>query len=149
MKSIFDPQENQDLLRRLSGLTGNSKPLWGKMTAAQMVAHAQRPLLVATGELPLSRGLLGVLFGKLAKKKLLEEKPLPKNQPTHPKFVVKHQPDFEEEKQKLLDIVERFGRVGPPVLTHKPHPFFGPMTTSEWDKLQWKHLDHHLRQFGL
>jgi hypothetical protein len=29
------------------------------------------------------------------------------------------------------------------------HPFFGPMTAEEWGIISYKHLDHHLKQFGV
>ena len=45
-------------------------------------------------------------------------------------------------------LVDRFGVAGPSGLTSLPHPFFGPLSSEEWQALQWRHLDHHLRQFG-
>jgi hypothetical protein len=29
------------------------------------------------------------------------------------------------------------------------HFIFGAMTMEQWNALQWKHIDHHLRQFGV
>ena len=46
-----------------------------------------------------------------------------------------------------MELVRAFHARGPEKLA-KEHPFFGPLTSAEWDRLQWKHLDHHLRQFG-
>ena len=53
-----------------------------------------------------------------------------------------------KEKKILLSYIDRFLAIGPEVIANKKHPFFGELTFEEWDKLQWKHLDHHLRQFG-
>ena len=43
---------------------------------------------------------------------------------------------------------DRFVNGGPRVCTTHPHPFFGRLTPAEWAIQQYKHLDHHLRQFG-
>ncbi|HMG14474.1 MAG TPA: DUF1569 domain-containing protein, partial [Saprospiraceae bacterium] len=114
----------------------------------QMLTHCEAPLKVAFGELKLKRGLMGVLFGKMVKKKLTNDLPFEKNMPTDKAFIVKHDPEFESAKNNLISLVKRFSDKGPSALISEPHPFFGKLTTEEWDKLQWKHLDHHLRQFG-
>jgi hypothetical protein len=90
-----------------------------------------------------------LLFGKLAKKSVVGEKPFKRNLPTAPSFIVKGEKNFEEEKAKLLELVNTFASGGEKGLTKDPHPFFGAMTPREWDTSQWKHLDHHLRQFGV
>jgi hypothetical protein len=133
---------------RIKALRADSRAQWGKISVAQMLLHAQQPLRVAIGQLRLKHSLIGKLFGKMAKKKLLGDKPWGRDMPTAPEFVVKKQPDFEAERRTLLDLVRRFGEGGPSSLTPLPHPFFGPMTPAEWSALQWRHLDHHLRQFG-
>jgi hypothetical protein len=149
MKSLFNPHDNQAIISRINKLSENTRPLWGKMTVAQMVAHAQNPLYVAFGEKKLKQGLIGLLFGKMAKKKLMADAPFKKNLPTAKSFLVKDERNFQAEKNKLLQLVDRFITQGESALTKEPHPFFGKLTTNEWDILQWKHLDHHLRQFGV
>ena len=57
--------------------------------------------------------------------------------------------DFVREKDVLLSYVDRFITVGPEIITNKTHPFFGELSLEEWGRLQWKHLDHHLRQFSV
>jgi hypothetical protein len=113
-----------------------------------MLAHCHQPLRVALGELPLKRSLIGFLFGRMAKKMLLSPKPWKPDMPTAPEFKVQDQRDFDREKASLLALVKRFGQAGPAGLTKLPHPFFGKLTNDEWQALQWRHLDHHLRQFG-
>ena len=114
----------------------------------QMLAHCQQPLRVALGALPLKRSVVGLLFGRMAQKKLLAPEPWKPGMPTAPEFKIANPREFEAEKKALRDLVERFGAGGPSVLTTQPHPFFGPLTAEEWQALQWRHLDHHLRQFG-
>jgi len=153
MKKLFDPLENNLIKERVNKLTPDSKALWGRMNVAQALAHLQTPMLVAFGELQLEGGVMAFLFGKMAKKQMLEDKPFKKNMPTVKefKFTGKNLPgkDFEKEKTILLSYIDRFITKGPGAIVNKKHPFFGPMTEEEWDKLQWKHLDHHLRQFGV
>lgn len=146
--SLFDPGDRALMLERIERLRPDAARQWGKMNVAQMLAHCQQPLRVATGELPLRRSLIGILFGRLAKRKLLAPAPWKPGLPTAPEFKVTDERDFAREKAALLERVRKFGEAGPAGLTKLPHPFFGPMTIGEWQALQWKHLDHHLRQFG-
>ena len=46
-------------------------------------------------------------------------------------------------------LIDRFAAAGPKGCTTHPHSFFGPLTPDEWAILMYKHLDHHLRQFGV
>ena len=150
MKSLFNPSDNNEIVERINKLTSNSKALWGKMNVGQMLAHCQVPLLAAYGEVKTSRGLIGVLFGGFAKKKYItKDMPFEKNLPTDKLFVMTTPKEFEEQKSKLIPLVKRFATQKANGITKEPHPFFGKMSASEWDKLQMKHLDHHLRQFGV
>lgn len=146
--SLFEPAGLTTMLARLDSLRADSPRQWGKMTVAQMLAHCQQPLRVALGELPLKRSLIGILFGRLAKKKLLSPTPWKPGMPTAPEFKITDARDFAKEKAALRALVERFGKGGPTALTRQPHPFFGPLTIVEWQALQCRHLDHHMRQFG-
>lgn len=146
--SLFEPAGLARMLERLDALRPDATRQWGKMSCAQMLAHCQQPLRVAVGELPLKRSLVGLLFGRMAKKKLLAPAPWKPGMPTAPEFVIRDQRDFAREHAALRALVKRFGEGGPAGLTKGPHPFFGPLTVEEWQGLQWRHLDHHLRQFG-
>ena len=146
--SIFRPADLDAVLARIRGLAPDTARVWGKMDAAQMFAHCQVPIRVALGDVKLKRGLVGILFGRMAKKSLMKPKDFGRGMPTAPEFRVLDRRDFEAERGRLVDLVGRLGRGGPGTLTAAPHPFFGAMTTDEWDTLMWKHLDHHLRQFG-
>ncbi|MBL8753803.1 MAG: DUF1569 domain-containing protein [Planctomycetes bacterium] len=146
--TLFSSAGLDSLLGRLDALRPDSRRQWGKMDVAQMLAHCQQPLRVALGELALKRMLVGILFGRLAKKKLLAPAPWKPGMPTAPQFKITDAREFAKEKAALRALVERFGKGGPGALTKQPHPFFGPLTVAEWQALQWRHLDHHLRQFG-
>jgi hypothetical protein len=149
MKSLFNKGDNQEIINRISTLTAASQAQWGKMNVGQMLTHCQEPLRVAYGDLKLKRGLIALLFGAYVKKKLTkDEQPFGKNLPTDNAFIVVEPKGFEEEKKKLIGVVQKFEQVGPSGITKEKHPFFGSMTPNEWDIIQWKHLDHHLKQFG-
>jgi hypothetical protein len=151
MKSLFNTSDNQEIINRINSLTTSSQGLWGKMNVEQMLAHARMPLMAAYGGEKMSkRGLISFLFGKMAKKQLItEDKPFSKNLPTDKKFIIVNPEKFEKEKQDLIENVIQFCKKGPDTITKEPHVFFGHLTAEEWDKLQYKHLDHHLRQFGV
>jgi hypothetical protein len=149
MESLFEPEVTRKMVNRIDQLTADTKPLWGKMKVSQMLAHMQPPLRVALGDEKLKKGLMALLFGRIAKKQMVNESPFKKNLPTAPSFVVKEEKDFEEEKAKLTDLVQRFSKVSRQELNNRVHPFFGKLSADEWNTLHWKHLDHHLRQFGV
>jgi hypothetical protein len=149
MQSLFDQSAAASIVERINKLTPDSTALWGKMNVSQMLAHCQSPLNVAMGKATFKRNLFGILFGKLAKKSVVSDKPFKRNLPTAPLFLVKDERNFEAEKKNLVDLINHFSKGGEQVLTKDPHPFFGSMTPHEWDKSQWKHLDHHLQQFGV
>ena len=149
MANIFNIESNNSLVERLEKLTSDSKPLWGKMTVSQMVLHAQKPLDVCEGKLVLKRGLIGWLFGKWAKNDFLKRVEFQRNLPTAPAFKIMSNPEFENEKESLINQVIRFREGGLSVIKNLKHPFFGDMTEEEWGILQYKHLDHHLKQFGV
>jgi hypothetical protein len=148
MSSLLDPTDTQQIIERVNKLELSSKAEWGKMNVEQMLAHCQVPMRVAFGETKLKRGLIGMLFGKMAKKKMISANVFTRNLPTDPNFLIKRPVNFAEEKQKLISLIERFNQ-HPEQVSTAPHPFFGQLSLEEWDTLGWKHLDHHLRQFGV
>jgi len=148
MDSIFEPAVNTALIGRINKLTPATPALWGKMNVSQMLAHCQVPIKMAFGELAGKGGIFALLFGKMAKKKIVSEQPFERNLPTMSEAKIKNDRGFETEKQSLIELVKRF-TIGPDVIANKRHPFFGPLTIEEWNTLQYKHLDHHLRQFGV
>ena len=147
MGSLRQDPSKAAILERIEALRADSTARWGKMNCAQMLSHCRKPFELALGELEMKRALVGKLLGGWAKKKyVVGDAPFGQNAPTDPKFRVADERDFEREKQGLLELLGRFAEEG--VLTRGPHPFFGPLSAEEWDRLLWKHLDHHLRQFG-
>jgi len=148
MSSLSETSGNAAAIERIQALSADKPPLWGKMDCAQMLAHCQKPFQLALGELKIKRGLIGKLLGGWAKKKfIVSENPFGKNSPTDPQFRMAGEFDFERERAGLIALVKRYGAEG--AQSDDPHPFFGPLSAGEWDRLMWKHIDHHLRQFGV
>jgi len=144
--SLYDREARAVMVRRIQALNEHSSRQWGKMTPAPLLAHCRVGLEVALGETRPKRALLGLFMGWFAKRVALGNKPLPKNLPTGPEFLIRTPRAFEVEQRALLDALERFG-ARPAHIGQHPHPFFGTLTAHEHDRLQWRHLDHHLSQF--
>lgn len=148
MKNVLDKQDASQLLTRLNKLQPGSGPLWGKMNVCQMVAHCQKPLDVYFGNIKLKRGLIGWLFGGMAKKKFLSDAPFPRNLPTVKEFKITHEGDLQQERNKLKEMIQQFASTAQAAEV-RTHPFFGKLTGTEWAALLYKHTDHHFQQFGV
>jgi hypothetical protein len=149
MRSIFNNDDKNEILNRIDQLHPDSKPMWGKMSVSQMLAHCVVPTKISAGEIQNRRNIFGILFGKIAKKKMVGPDPFKKNLPTDPSFIIKHQPDFYKIQEELKATIERLYTTDKTQLLQRKHPFFGKMTLEEWGLLNYKHFDHHLRQFGV
>jgi hypothetical protein len=149
MKSLFNSTENQEIIERIGKLTHSSQSLWGKMNVSQMLAHCTISLKIAFGEIKPKSNIFLKLMGKVFKKKIFAQEQFRKNSPTGKEFIITDKKDFDKEKPALISYVRRFLDSGSESLAKEPHGFFGKLTVEEWDMLMWKHLDHHLRQFGV
>ena len=148
MKNLLHKETTDEVIARIDRVTADTKPLWGKMNAAQMMAHCQAPIKVSFGEAKQSGRLMGILFGPWIKRVVLSEKPFKHGLPTHKSFLVTDDRNFDEEKLRLQEHIRKFFSYGKDKIGKYPHPFFGRMTPDEWGTSMYKHLDHHLKQFG-
>lgn len=148
VKSLFEKQAYDEIIQRLHNLTASSERQWGKMTAAQMLTHCKEAYKVPLTSKPLKKHPLSII-GWMFKKSLYSDVPYKQNLPTAPNFIVKDERDFEKEKAEMLSIVKAFHEKGAAGIGDKVHPMFGKLTADQWGKSMWKHLDHHLRQFGV
>src|ERR1700681_282153 len=101
MQTLFDPATKKAIQDRLAALSPGATRQWGKMDAAQMMAHGSVAMEPATGDKPLKHSLIGKIFAPFVKKGLLGEKPFGKDSPTDPTFVVADKRDFAKEKDHL------------------------------------------------
>jgi hypothetical protein len=148
MNNLFSAPDRTAILERLDRLPSAARRIWGKMDAAQMLAHCLAALEVATGDAPRSQMFLGRLLAPFFKGKILGESPFSQGSPTDPGFIVTGSRDFAAEKGRLTALVNRFCDAGPSAADGRIHSFLGRLTGDEWGRMMWKHLDHHLRQFG-
>ena len=149
MKSIFNLEDKNDIVNRIDQLHPDSKPMWGKMSVSQMLAHCIVPTKISAGETQDKQAFLGKLFGKIAKKQMLAAEQMKKGLPTAKSFIIKHEPDFYKSQEELKAAIERLHNTDKAELLQRKHPFFGKMTLDEWGLLNYKHFDHHLKQFGV
>lgn len=149
MHNLFNAEDVYGILNRLEKLSPDAERQWGKMNVAQMLAHCNIAVETATGDKKLKRIFAGYIIGSLIKNKVLDEKPFKKNSPTDKSYIFPDDLNFETEKTKLIQTIKKFHQGGPEKCTTNAHPFFGRYKPEQWAILQWKHLDHHLRQFGV
>ena len=149
INNLFDSKTHTEIIDRINQLSEQSERQWGKMNVSQMLAHCKEAFKVPLRNKPIPRMFIGRIFGWMAKGKLYDEKPWGKNLPTAPNFIIQDERDFEIEKSALLELIKQFYTLGPDGVGHFPHPFFGTLTKEQWGKSMWKHIDHHLKQFGV
>jgi hypothetical protein len=148
MKSIYNPEDNTQIIERIQKLTPESKALWGKMSVDQMMSHCIAPIDVAFGNLELKTNAIMALLGRMLKNKVINAPEFKKDSPTAPAFIRKEHYNFNATQTELIEKVKKFTE-GTQVIKSNKHPFFGEMSYEDWDKLHWKHLDHHLKQFNV
>lgn len=149
MKSLFEQDTYDEIMGRLQNISADAQPVWGKMNNGQMLRHCQFPLEVALEKRPLPKpNFVMKLIMKSFKKSMYSDKPWKKGLPTTKMFKVEDEREFLKEKNALIDLVNEFYE-SRSTKTRKPHPAFGEFTYEQWGQMQYKHLDHHLRQFGV
>lgn len=148
-KSVRDGVGVEKLISRVNQLNVVAMPLWGKMNPTEMLRHCNTTnLAILKWEGKIRKATFRQKWTKFFWMKLMST--FPKNVKGKKIFDMKGQVDpekFEEERKIFIDMVRNFPGYQQPLSS--PHPFFGPLNTSEWGKVIWKHLDHHLRQFGV
>jgi hypothetical protein len=153
MKDLFDPILVKDTKQRILQLSAESQPQWGSMAVGQTLAHCTSGIEMATGVIqpkraPFPASLLGPLIKPLV---FRDDKPMRRNSPSSPELFSAGATkcDFMSERSRLMAAIENFASQGPMGCTSYPHPFFGPLKPQQWAILMYKHVDHHLRQFGV
>jgi len=150
MKNLFEAARAGEVKQRIAKLRPDSERLWGKMNPAQALEHCSRGMEMALGDKTPPRVLVGRIMGWMVKLKVMgNEEPMRRNSPTAKELVVQDERDLVTERARLCGLIDRFAAAGPKGCTTHPHAFFGRLTPEEWAILMYKHLDHHLRQFGV
>lgn len=147
--SIFSATVADGVIKRINTLTPETKPLWGKMTVAQMLAHCNVSYEMAFEDKhPKPNGFMRLVIKLLAKNTVVSEKPYKHNNPTAPAFLITTQKDFEAEKSRLIAYIQKTQQLGEKEFDGRMSHSFGPLSITEWNNMFYKHLDHHLTQFG-
>ena len=150
MKNIFKPEVTQEVIDRINKLTPESQPLWGKMNVGQMLAHCSvtyEMIYDDTHQPP--KGMMKLMLRFFVKGMVTSEKPYKKNLRTAPQFLMTTEKDFEIEKKRLIDYLTKTQELGESHFDNKESLSFGRLSISEWNNMFYKHLDHHLNQFGV
>ncbi len=149
--NLFNPTKRTELIARLSRLTPESKAVWGKMSVGEMFCHCLDGNKMALGEIP-PTDRSNFITRSLVKYLVVYVIPIPKGAPAAPE-INPHKKgtkplDFEKERGLLIADINNFGNLTAEDLKGKHH-VFGKLTYNQWGRLGYKHLDHHLKQFGV
>lgn len=150
LPNIFTKEVTDSLLSRLDKLTPETKPLWGKMNAPQMLAHCNVTYDLAFDRIEQKNGFFMKLILKyIVKPTVTNETPYKHNLKTAPVFLVADQQDFNKQKSILVNNLKEVLDKGEKYFDGKNNVSFGPLSVTEWNNMFYKHLDHHFTQFGI
>ncbi len=151
LPNIFTKEVSDGVIERINKLTPESQRQWGKMDVARMLAHCNvaYETIYEPDKHPKPNFLFGLLLKTLVKRVVTSEKPPKKNSPTAPQFIIADERDFERERTRLIEFIERTQQLGEAEFDGKIHGNFGKMNKTQWNNVLYKHIDHHLQQFGV
>lgn len=147
MKSVFNEEDRGAMLARIDRVSSGMQPRWGKMNAEMMLGHLVESARMALGELqPRSKRLPFRYFP--LKQLIVYVLPFPKGAPTAPELLPKETGTTEQAKSELARLLRLLAERANQTVWPE-HPAFGKLNTRAWGVLTYKHVDHHLRQFGV
>ena len=146
---VFKEATVQNLFNRINKLTPNTNPLWGKMDAGQMLAHLNVTYeMVYEDKHPKPNAFVKFMLKLIVKNKVVSSTPYKRDGRTAPQFIMTESKDFNREKKRLEDFLVRTQKLGENHFDGLESHSFGNLTTDEWNNMFYKHIDHHLSQFG-
>ncbi len=149
IKNIFELSVVNEIIDRIKRLTADTKPLWGKMSVSQMLAHCNVTYEMVYDDIhPKPNAFMKFILKLLVKNKVVGEKPYGHNLRTAPSFLIKDEKQFEKEKARLIEYIRKTQQLGAAHFNGKESHSFGKLAQQEWNNMFYKHLDHHLSQFG-
>ncbi|HOY97316.1 MAG TPA: DUF1569 domain-containing protein [Catalimonadaceae bacterium] len=150
MKNIFSPQDSEQFIERINQLRPDKQPQWGKMSVAQMLAHCNVTYEMMYEDKHKKPGMiLRWVLKSFVKPKVVNEEMYPKNNRTAPQFIISDERDFEKEKSRLIAYIRKTQQLGAAHFEGRESHSFGALTSTEWNNMCAKHLEHHLGQFGV
>lgn len=150
MNYIFQSETSNKVIERINNIKTYSQPLWGKMNAAQMMAHCCVAYeMVYDNKHKAPNAFMKFILKTFIKDSVVGPKPYKKNSQTAPAFLIKDERDFEKEKSRLISYIRKTQELGGGYFDGKESLSFGKLSEAEWNVMFYKHLDHHLGQFGV
>lgn len=150
MKDIFNKTVSEAIIKRINLLNASSEPKWGKMTVDQMLAHCNVTYeLVYDNKHAKPKGFKKWMLKTFVKNFVVSEKPFKKNGRTAPVFLITNEKDLEKERERLNSYIIKTQELGSDYFDNKESHSFGNLTKKEWNNMFYKHLNHHLNQFGV
>ncbi len=150
LSNIFSKEVSDNIIERVNKLTSATQPKWGKMGAAQMLAHCNVTYeMIYENIHPKPNGLIKFILKTFIKNKVVSEVPFKQNSRTAPQFLIKETKDFQAEKQRLINYISKTQQLGEEQFDNKESHSFGKLNKTEWNNMLYKHLNHHLTQFGV
>ncbi|MFT3704990.1 MAG: DUF1569 domain-containing protein [Agriterribacter sp.] len=148
--NIFTAEVTDKTIQRINALNPATQGLWGKMNVAQMLAHCNVTYEMAYENKHSKPGFfMRFILKTFVKKIVTGEKPYPKNARTAPAFLITGEKNFEVEKNRLVNYLNKTQQLGEAHFDNRPSLSFGKLSIQEWNTMFYKHLDHHLQQFGV
>ena len=150
MKNIFESEITSEKINRINQLTPTTLNLWGKMNVSQMLAHCNVTYeMVYSNNYPKPSFIKESILKIVVKKAVVGDTPYQKNGRTAPQFIIPNERDFEKEKTLLIEYLIKTQKLGKTHFNGKKSHSFGTLTSIEWSNMFYKHIDHHLNQFGV
>lgn len=148
MATAWDSAYRAELADRVTRLSADAKPRWGKFNATGMLAHVNDSYRMVLGDLYVKPKNLPIRFPPL-KQLIIYVAPFPKGAPTAPELLARCDgADLAEEQRSYVELLNRVAAITPETKL-APHPAFGVLTHRAYGVLIARHTDHHFRQFGL
>ena len=150
LPNVFATENAERLIDRINQLNTSSQPQWGKMSIEQMLAHCNVTYeMIYTDKHPKPNFLLKAVLKTFLKPIVTNEKPYKHNSGTASQFIIKDDRAFDVEKSRLINYIRQVTEEGEASFEGKVSHSFGNLNANEWNNMLYKHLDHHLNQFGV
>jgi len=150
MNNVFNLNDANQIINRINQLNPKTERQWGKMTSAQMLAHCNVTYeMVYENVHKKPNGIARFMLKMFVKKAVVGDTPYKPDTRTAPQFIITETKDFDAEKARLIAYIQKTQELGADHFDGKESHSFGPLNKQEWNNLFYKHLDHHLTQFGL
>jgi len=150
LPNIFSKNISEQVIHRINRLTADSEPSWGKMNVSEMLAHCNVTYeMVYESKHSKPSFFMKVMMKSFVKKIVTNETPYKRDSQTAPAFKIKDSRNFETEKIRLIDYINQTQQLGADSFDNRDSLSFGKLSTTEWKNMFYKHLDHHLNQFGV